>query len=224
MPVALHVLADDRSVQHIERGKEGRCTVAFVIVGHGRPAPLLQRQAGLGPVKRLYLRFFIHRQHNRMSGRRDVKADDIVQFLGEGPVVRQLELTPAVRRKTVCFPDRLHCRDREAGRFGHRSCRPMGRRMWWRIERQGYHVIDALAPHGQGARRTSLVPQQAIDVIRHEALLPSPDAGFGLAGRRHDRVGAEAIAAQQNDPGAPDMFLSRVAIANNRVQTISITG
>ncbi len=42
-PVALHVLADDRSVQHVERGKEPGCAVAFVIVGHGRPPPFLQR-------------------------------------------------------------------------------------------------------------------------------------------------------------------------------------
>lgn len=41
MPVALHVLPYDRSVQHVERGKERGRAVAFVIVGHGRPAPLL---------------------------------------------------------------------------------------------------------------------------------------------------------------------------------------
>ena len=41
MPVALHVLPDDRSVQHVERGKERRRAVALVIVGHGRSAPFL---------------------------------------------------------------------------------------------------------------------------------------------------------------------------------------
>ena len=159
-----------------------------------------------------------------MGGRRDVEPDHIVQLLGESPVVRQLELAPAMRAQPMRLPDRLHSRDREADGFGHGSCRPMRRLMWWRIECPAYHVIDALALHGRGARWTGLVPQQAIDPFSHEALLPSPDAGFGLAGRRHDRVGADAIAAQQYNPGAPDMFLSRIAIADNHVQTISITG
>ena len=53
MPVALHVLPDDRSVENIECGKQHRCVIALVIVGHGRPASLVQWQTRLGAVKRL---------------------------------------------------------------------------------------------------------------------------------------------------------------------------
>jgi len=42
VPVALHVLPDDRSVEHVERGKERCRAVALVVVGHGLAAPLLQ--------------------------------------------------------------------------------------------------------------------------------------------------------------------------------------
>ena len=46
MPVALHVLADDRSVQHVERGKERRRAVALVVVGHGGPRPFFSGRPG----------------------------------------------------------------------------------------------------------------------------------------------------------------------------------
>ena len=35
MPVALHAAADDRAVQHVEGGEQGRRAVALVVVGHG---------------------------------------------------------------------------------------------------------------------------------------------------------------------------------------------
>ncbi len=41
---------------HVERGEQRRDAVALVIAGHGCGAAFLQRQAGLGAVKCLYLR------------------------------------------------------------------------------------------------------------------------------------------------------------------------
>ena len=55
MAVALHVLCDDRSVQHVERGEQRRRAMPFVIIGHRTGAALLHRQAGLGAVERLDL-------------------------------------------------------------------------------------------------------------------------------------------------------------------------
>lgn len=43
MPVALHAPADDAAFQHIQRGKQSRGAVPFVVVGHGAAATLLQR-------------------------------------------------------------------------------------------------------------------------------------------------------------------------------------
>lgn len=124
MAVALHVLPDDRSV---ERDEQRRRTVAFVVVGHSAGAALLHRQAGLDAAERLDLRLLVDRQHHRMGRRIDIQADDIRQLLGEGRVVRQLEVAPAVRAETVRLPDRLHRRRRNAGGFGHRAQRPVGR-------------------------------------------------------------------------------------------------
>ena len=72
MAVALHVLSDDRTVQHVECGEECRRAVALVIMGHGAGAAPLHRQAGLGAVKRLDLRLLIDRQHHGMGRRIDV--------------------------------------------------------------------------------------------------------------------------------------------------------
>src|SRR6202040_572577 len=51
---------------------EQRCrAVSLVVVGHGSGATFLQRQAGLGAVKRLDLALFVERQNNGVSWRID---------------------------------------------------------------------------------------------------------------------------------------------------------
>src|SRR5665811_1401249 len=56
--------AYDLSLQHIQRREQAGGAVAFVIVRHRPAATFLHRQAGLRPVKRLYLRLLIHTQNN----------------------------------------------------------------------------------------------------------------------------------------------------------------
>ena len=87
MPVPLHVLGDDRSVEHVECGKQRGRAVTFVIMGHGPGTALLHRQTGLGAIKRLNLRLLVKGQHHRMGRRRDIKPDDIAELLGEGRIV-----------------------------------------------------------------------------------------------------------------------------------------
>ena len=55
MAVALHVLADDRSIQNVERREQRGRAVPYVVMGHDAGAALLHRKAGLGAVKRLDL-------------------------------------------------------------------------------------------------------------------------------------------------------------------------
>src|SRR5437870_4049220 len=43
-----------------------------------------------------------------MGGRIDIEADDVLEFLGELRVVRQLERTDAMRRELVGFEDTLY--------------------------------------------------------------------------------------------------------------------
>src|SRR5437899_2149269 len=48
--------------------------------------------------------------------------------------------------------------------------------------------------------------------------------GPGLAGPPHDLDGANAICAQQDDPGAPDVLVPRIALADERRQPLAPGG
>jgi hypothetical protein len=77
-------------------------------------------------------------------------------------------------------------------------------------------VLDA-----GGAR---LIVQEAVITGLHEAFLPAPHTGIRLSSPPHDLMGADAVRAQQNDLGAPDMLMLGVAIPSERCQMAAITG
>src|ERR1700689_2427491 len=59
LPVLGMTLANDRSIEHIERGKESSSSMPLIVVSHGLQSPFLQRQSGLCAVERLYLTLLI---------------------------------------------------------------------------------------------------------------------------------------------------------------------
>jgi len=61
MAMALHVAADHRAVEHVERREQRRRAVSLIVVRHAPGAAFLQRQTGLGAVERLNLAFFVDR-------------------------------------------------------------------------------------------------------------------------------------------------------------------
>lgn len=77
---------------NVERGEQGGRAVALVIVGHGRGAALLQRQAGLGAIERLDLGLLIDREHQRVLGRVDVEPDHVPEVLDKTGVKTKLLL------------------------------------------------------------------------------------------------------------------------------------
>jgi hypothetical protein len=60
--MALHTSANDLAFEDIESSEQRRCAMAFVVVGHRAGSAFLHRQAGLGAVERLDLRFFVDRE------------------------------------------------------------------------------------------------------------------------------------------------------------------
>lgn len=80
------------------------CRGALEVVGHRSNAALLHRQARLGAVKRLDLRFLIDRENNRMSGWIDLEPDNVTQRVDELWVVGELELSYPMRLKAVSAP------------------------------------------------------------------------------------------------------------------------
>src|ERR1700683_3165148 len=69
-----------------------------------------------------------------------------------------------------------------------------------------------------------LIAQQAIVTSQHEAFLPAPHTGLRLSSLAHDLIGADAVGAQQDNLGPPDMLLWCVAIPRERGQAAAISG
>jgi hypothetical protein len=67
--VALHGLPDDGAVKHVQGGKQSRCAVADIVMRHRPGAALFHRQARLGAVERLDLRFLVDGEHQAVRRR-----------------------------------------------------------------------------------------------------------------------------------------------------------
>ncbi|AWM29807.1 hypothetical protein AOX55_00004371 (plasmid) [Sinorhizobium fredii CCBAU 25509] len=222
MPVTLHVPADDGAVEHVEGGKQRGRAMPLVVVGHGAEPALLQGQAGLGAVERLDLALLVDRQHDGMGRRVDVEADNVFELGDELRVVGELEGPPAVGLETVRLPDAAHRAGADAHLGRHHVGSPV-RRLARRVgKRKRHHLLADLRPERRNARGARLVAQETLEAFRGEALLPAPHAGLRLAGLSHDLDGADAIGTQQDDLGAPDVLLRRIAITDEGSQALAI--
>ena len=76
MPVPLHALPNDRTVEHVESRKQRRRPMAFVVMGHCPTAPFFQRQSWLRAIQRLNLGLFIERQNHGMSRWVNIQTND----------------------------------------------------------------------------------------------------------------------------------------------------
>ena len=189
---------------------------------HGRAAVLLHRQAGLGAVERLDLRFLVDRQDHRMRRRIDIKTDNVAQLGDELAVARQLELTHAMRLEAMGVPDPLHRADADPDLFGHHLGRPMGHLARRIGLRQRNRLLVHRCRQPRDPRRTGLVAQQPVDPLRHETLLPAPHGDLALARLPHDRGRADAVCRHQHDARSPHMFLRAIPIRDDRRQTHTI--
>ncbi len=145
MPMALHVLPEDLAGHDVQRREQRGRGVALIlmVVGHGRAAPLLERQARLSAIKRLDPRLFVPARHDGMGRRRGAAPDEVVRRLGQGGIVGALETAPPIGREAVRLPDLLHRRGREAAR----PTVPAMARAVWRAASWGggFRVIAAMA-------------------------------------------------------------------------------
>ena len=97
VPVLGPALSDHPPIQDVEGGKEGGGPMALVVMSHGPAAPFLHGQAGLGALESLDLALLIHAQDHGFVGRIEVQPHHVGEFLGEPPVLRELESLRPVR-------------------------------------------------------------------------------------------------------------------------------
>ena len=222
MAMALHVAADHRAVEDVQGGKQSRSAVPPVIMRSRRRLILLHRQLGLGSLEGLDLRLLVQRQDDGMRGRIDIKTDDVAQLGHEGRIIGELELTDPMRLEPVRAPDPLHRTHADADLFGHHRRRPVGGFARRFTQRPLDDTLAHLRSQRRDTRRPRFVAQQAVDAFPGKAPLPAPDARLRFAGAAHDLAGACAVGAQQNDTGAPDMFLRGVAVVNDSLQAVPV--
>ena len=224
MPMALHVTAYDRAIENVQRGKQRCCSVPFVVMRHGSGAPLLQRQARLRSVERLYLALLVYRKHNGVRRWIYIKPYDIAQFIDKFRIVRELELPDAMRLKPMGAPDALNRADRDAGCLRHQRTCPMRRLSRRLIKRHSDDASGDGVAQRLDARGPRLVVHQPFEALLRKAFLPAPDGGLRLVCLAHDLHRTKAISGEQNNPGAPYVLLWRVTVLDQSHKSPTIGG
>ena len=101
VPVALHAAPDHRPVQHVERCKQSRRPMPYVIVRHGRAAAGPEWQSSLGAIERLDLALLVDGQHNGLSRRREIEARRL-RHCPAGPLRDLTQRLAAGQRHDTC--------------------------------------------------------------------------------------------------------------------------
>ncbi len=96
------------------------------VVGHDLAVPHIHGQTELRAIQTLQLVLFIGRQDQRMLGRFQTEADDIVQLGGELRIAADREAFDAMRFEPACMPDTPHAGLRDTGCASHCSRGPLG--------------------------------------------------------------------------------------------------
>src|SRR5450631_3110313 len=224
VPVALHVAADDGTVEDVESGEQRGRTVTFVVMGHRSSAALLHRKTGLGAVERLDLALLIDREDDGMGGWINIEADNVAQLVNKLRVGGELELFHAVRLKAVRAPDALDGTRADIDDLRHHGGGPVGRLCWRLGLGERHDTFGDVRSQRTDARGACLIVQEAVVTRLHEAFLPAPYTGLRFAGPAHDLIGAKTVRAQQDDLSSTNMLVWGVAIPSESLQTAAISG
>src|SRR6266849_5955233 len=144
MPMAAMTVPDDLAGRDFQGGEQGGGPVANVVMGLAGRDPGPHRQERSRAIQRLYLTFFVQRQHDGAGGRAQIQPDNVAHLLHELGVGRQFERVEAVRLQPERLPDppdRRLRQPRDIGETARRPLRGVGR---WAFERAGNHVDDLI--------------------------------------------------------------------------------
>jgi hypothetical protein len=181
MAMALHVLADDGAVEHVEGGEQRGRPMALVVVRQGSEPPLLHGQAGLGAVERLNLRLLVQRQHDSVRRRIDVKPTTSRSLSANFGSLESLNCRQRWDWSPCAFQMRRTALALMPAAFAIMSA------VQCVVSPGGSTSVSAITrsamsgPRGGMREARVFVVQQPLEACRGEALLPTPDAGLGLA-------------------------------------------
>src|SRR5262249_3064225 len=118
-------LSNHGPVQDVQRGKQRRSAISFVVMCLAFRDARSHREQRLGPIERLDLALLIHAQHQSFIGWIQVQSDNIPNLLAESWIFAELELLHTVRLQSVKLPDAIHSRVANALDRRHSPCTPM---------------------------------------------------------------------------------------------------
>src|SRR4029077_10753438 len=113
--MTLVAFADHKAGSDIEGCEQRRCAVADIRVSPALRDARHHRQDRLLAIKGLYLALFVNAQHHRPIGRRQIKTDDVADFVDEQRVAGKLERLRAMRLQAESVPYPSDRRARIAG-------------------------------------------------------------------------------------------------------------
>ena len=177
MAVPRHAIANDCSIEHIQRREQGRRAIAFVVVRLPGRDSRPQRQERLSAVEGLDLTFLVDAEYQGFVGRIQIKPDHVVEFLDEAPVAAELEGFDQVRFQVVLLPDSVNGVFAQPLGLGHTSRAPVssvGRRGVQGGVNDGLDLAVRNPGNTPRPRRILFEPRQP---KRQEALTPELHRG-----------------------------------------------
>jgi hypothetical protein len=145
---------------------------------------LLHGQAGLGAIQRLNLTLLVDRQDQRMLGRIEIEADNVLQFGGEIRIAADLEAFNTMRLQSVGVPDATHTGLADAHRASHGARGPVGGVVRRALGGFDNDCIDDLGRDPGCAPRPGCVLQKAFDAMLDKPATPK---------RRHARADSQLL-------------------------------
>src|SRR5258706_714388 len=127
--------------------------MALVVVSHGSTATLLERKAGLSPIKGLNLGLLINRQDERMLRRIEVQPDHVFQLLDKMRIVAELEGPHQMGLQTMPFPNPTHRRVAHSRRPCHTASTPVSGIAGGLLSRPANNLLDQLPRDRRQATR-----------------------------------------------------------------------
>ena len=185
-------------------------------MGHCSAVCRLERQARLSAVERLDLAFLVDGDDDGVSGRIHVKADDVLDLLGEFGIVQRLKVSQAMGLQDDKPPTGAGRLEANVKRLGHRAAGPMGglSRRLGTGRLQNFRAM-VLAEQRSFARFARLVMQS-----------PSTPCSPYCACQRHDRRTAEASRRATSSTGKrsaePEMIFARCTSLCGRLRSPTI--
>ncbi len=180
--------------------------------------PSFHRQAGLGAVERLDLRFFVDREDHRMRRRIDPRVR-VWPTRGQAPrptMSRSLSMNGRLRDslnwRTRCGWRPWVCQIRCTELALIPTCLAIMWAVQWVTSPGGSVSVNATVRSctvagSRGIRNGRVLSRSSPSTpLRHETLLPAPHGDLALARLAHDRDRPEAVCRHQHDARSPYVF------------------